>query len=123
MFLKTFSTTMMAERKTIASDVNEYIGRAKFEDVAFELHPSLSSDDEFHCLTITLVSAARKGAKGAIVHNGEFYRTLRVASATLAKERTQLGDLLGDVADGSAVIVLQSSDASFHCLVYLILEP
>lgn len=134
MFLETFSTTKQKQRAELADRINAFL--RDHPATTFELRANQSSDEEFHCLTITLVgckysaepkSGDRAGGSIRYRRPGDatwsYFRSVRIVSATMYEERERLGESLGELPNGAEVIVLQSSDSSFHCLTYLVLVP
>ena len=134
MFLKTFSTTKQKQRAALADQINAFVWN--HATTTFDLRAKQSSDEEFHCLTITLAgrkysaeptSGDRAGGSIRYRRPGDatwsYFRSVRIVSATMYEERERLGESLGEMPDECEVIVLQSSDSQFHCLTYLVLVP
>ena len=113
------------EREALADAINAFLRMPQWRNHVFDVEVTLSSDEEFHCLTVTLIGRKDSRADGAIQHGGTLYHGVRIASATQPRERESLGDTLTNMGlpDGTRVIVRQSSDSAFHCLVYVALVP
>lgn len=134
MFLETFSTTKQKQRAALDGEINTFL--QNHPSTTFDIYAKQSSDEEFHCLTITLVGRKyiappmpgdRAGGSIRYRRQGDtawsYFGSVRIVSATMYEERDRLGSSLGELPDGCEVIVLQSSDSSFHCLTYIVLVP
>lgn len=134
MFLETFSTTKQKQRAALDGEINTFL--LSNPSTTFDIYAKQSSDREFHCLTITLAgrkyrAIPRPGdrAGGSIRYRRQgdatwsYFGSVRIVSATMYEDRERLGSSLGELPDECEVIVLQSSDSSFHCLTYIVLVP
>lgn len=125
LIVETFTCTKHKEREALADKINAYLRMPQWRNHVFDVDVTLSSDEEFHCFTVTLIGRRDHSADGAIRYDGKMYHSVRVVSATQPREREALGATLtkGELPDGAKVIVRQSSDCAFHCLVYMALVP
>lgn len=134
MIISTFSETLPLSRDDMGRKVTEWLSAKKARVHQFDV--TLSSDRSHHCLTLTCVGTV--ASRGEIViavddvskddHTFQRFQRVKVFSATLRDNRSKLGDVVtewcaenGATAETSHVIVRQSSDTEYHCLVYVVL--
>lgn len=134
---KVFSATMFADREPLGERITEWL--AQTGAVISTCAIALSSDNEFHCLSFSLVGVKAGGkpvtgsgrirAPGPTLNGPRWFKRVRVFASTKANERERMGERVEEwmianslAAEDCEIIVLQSSDAEFHCLAWVVLS-
>jgi hypothetical protein len=132
---KVFSATMFADRELLGERITSWLAETGAKLTTFE--PRLSSDNEFHCLSFSCagtsgtpgVGAGRIRSPNAAIGSKRWFSRIRVFATTKANERERMGDRVQEwltaskiAIDDCEIIVMQSSDSEFHCLVWVVLS-
>lgn len=117
--LKVFAVTMVAEREKLGETINRWVQENKVS--VDEIALRQSSDNAFHCLSVTLkYRTAASPSEVGFVYDECDYSRIEIYSATKARDRDVLGERAGQLGADDAVAVLQSSDREFHCLTIVV---
>jgi len=123
---------MFADREPLGDRITAWLAETGAKLSTFEAR--LSSDSEFHCLSFSCAGTSGTPVVGAgrirsPSGNNRWFAKVRIFAATKAAERERMGDRVQEwlaasktAIEDCEIIVLQSSDSEFHCLVWVVLS-